>query len=158
MKFLIRQKIFSIGEKFTIKDEQDKDCYQVKGAIFTLAKKLELLDMQEQTLISIRQKLFAFMPEYFLLKGEEQVARIKQKFAFLKPKFEITGVNGTYSMEGNFLAYDFTLVKEGTVAATVSKKFFSFTDSYGVEVAQGEDPAFILALVIVIDQVIHPTR
>jgi len=38
--------------------------------------------------------------------------------------------------------------------ATISKKFFSLADTYGVEVAANEDQAFILALAIVIDQVI----
>jgi len=46
-------------------------------------------------------------------------------------------------------------MKNGVPVAVVSKKFFSFSDTYGVDIADNENHAFILALVIVIDQVLH---
>jgi uncharacterized protein YxjI len=50
------------------------------------------------------------------------------------------------------------------VVATVSKKWLTLRDTYGVDVADGEDPVLILASAVVIDQVCHgkkkaePTR
>ncbi|WP_304943498.1 LURP-one-related family protein [Vallitalea guaymasensis] len=46
-------------------------------------------------------------------------------------------------------------MKNGNIVATVSKEFFSFSDTYGVDVNDNEDYGFIIALVIVIDQIIH---
>jgi len=37
----------------------------------------------------------------------------------------------------------------------VSKRWFSFTDTYGVEIEQGEDPVLILASTVVIDMICH---
>jgi len=39
--------------------------------------------------------------------------------------------------------------------ATVSKQWFSWTDTYGVEVADGEDAVLLLASTVVIDMVCH---
>ncbi len=43
------------------------------------------------------------------------------------------------------------------VVATVSKQMvFSFTDTYGVEIADGEDDVLLLACTVVIDMACHP--
>lgn len=39
--------------------------------------------------------------------------------------------------------------------ATISKRWFSWTDSYGVEIADGEDDILILAAAVVIDLACH---
>jgi uncharacterized protein YxjI len=46
------------------------------------------------------------------------------------------------------------LTKQGQLVATISKAFFALADTYGVDIAANEDQAFILALVIVLDQVL----
>jgi uncharacterized protein YxjI len=62
-------------------------------------------------------------------------------------------------LEGlDIFAHAFTLVKNGRTVAVVNKKFFSLSDTYGVEINGDEDQAFILALVIVLDQVIYDNR
>jgi uncharacterized protein YxjI len=42
--------------------------------------------------------------------------------------------------------------------ATVSKKFFSWTDSCGVDIADGEDDVVMLASCVVIDLCCHGDR
>ena len=37
----------------------------------------------------------------------------------------------------------------------MSKRWFSLTDSYGVDIAEGEDDVLILASAVVIDMVCH---
>lgn len=68
-------------------------------------------------------------------------------------------------MHGNELVYieqklikllpEYIIYYNGSPAAQVSKKWFVFRDTYGVDVSDDKDCAFILALVIVIDQVVH---
>jgi len=62
---------------------------------------------------------------------------------------------GDYSIDGNFWGMEFSILKSGTPVAQVSKRWFSWSDTYGVDISDDEDYAFILSLVIVIDQVIH---
>ena len=84
------------------------------------------------------------------------MATVKQKFTWFRPKFDIESIYGKYELESlDIWAHSFTLVKGGRVVATVSKQFWSMTDSYGVEIAGDEYHAFILALIIVLDQVLY---
>ena len=50
MRFIVRQRIFSFGDSFTIKDELGNDHFVVKGRVFTLGNKLRIYDMAGQEL------------------------------------------------------------------------------------------------------------
>ena len=70
-------------------------------------------------------------------------------------KFSVKSKQGTFKIDGNFRSREFKIKKDGKLVATVSKKFFSIGDKYGVQVQQGQDIPFILCLAIVIDEVAH---
>ena len=44
MKFYIKQKVFSWGDKFSIYDANGNERYLVQGEVFSFGKKLHLLD------------------------------------------------------------------------------------------------------------------
>ncbi len=155
MRFLVRQKIFSFGDNFTIKDEYGNDHFMVRGKVFALGDKLRLYNMAGQELFYIEQKLFRFLPEYTIYSSGQPIATVKREFTFFKPRFNISSTMGDFTIEGNFLGMDFSILNNGRLVAQVSKRWFSFSDTYGVDIVEGEDYAFLLALVIVIDQVIH---
>lgn len=155
MRYQINQKILSFGDNFVIKDEYGAEKYHVKGKVFALGDKLRIYDENGFEKVYIEQKLFKLMPEYSVYIEGQYAAKIKKEFTFFKPRFQIESINGEYSIDGDFFGYDFRINKNGKVIASVSKKFFAFRDSYGVDIADNENQALILALVIIIDQVIH---
>lgn len=155
MRFIVRQKIFSFGDSFTINDEMGNPCFRVQGKVFAIGDKLRMYDMQGNELVYIEQKLFKLLPEYTIYYNGMPAARVKKEFTLFKPRFNIESFIGNYTIEGNFWGMDFNVLKDGRIAARVSKSWFSLRDTYGVDISDEEDYAFILALVIVIDQVIH---
>jgi uncharacterized protein YxjI len=158
MKFIVRQRLFGLGGGFSIKNEALEDSYRVRSRLLALAKTLILSDMEWRELFVIRKKLLSLMPRFVIIKEDRVVARVTKRFAFWRESFVIDGEAGAYRIEGRVLNLDYSIHKEDRVAATVSKKFFALADTYGVDIAEGEDRAFMLALVIVIDQVCHEAR
>jgi uncharacterized protein YxjI len=57
--------------------------------------------------------------------------------------------------KGSFLEREYSFRRDDRLVAQVSKKWFSWTDTYGVDVLPGEDDILILASAVVIDQVCH---
>jgi uncharacterized protein YxjI len=53
--------------------------------------------------------------------------------------------------------YTFTRAGVGPVAH-VSKRYFAWTDTYGIDIAQGEDDVILLASTVVIDLCCHQDR
>lgn len=158
MRYVVKQRIFSFGDSFTIRDEAGNDHFLVKGKVFTFGDKLRIYDMQDRELVYIEQKLFRFLPEYRIYFSGQPVAIVKKEFSFFKPRFHIESTMGEYVVQGSFWGMEFEIFKDGQKVAQVSKKWFSWSDTYGVEIADNENAPFMLALVIVLDQVLHDNK
>lgn len=155
MIFQVRQRVFSFGDTFTIVDREGMARYQVQGKVFSLGRKLSLQDMQGNEINYIEQQLMRLLAEYNVYRDGDIMATCKQRFSLLGSKFDIESSQGNYTIEGRPLNYNYEIYKDSKHIATVNKEFFSFSDTYGVDIAEGSDEAFVLSMVIVIDQVVH---
>ena len=157
MRYVMKQKFWSWGEDFTIRDEQGRDVFLVDGRAFSWGDKLSLQDMQKNEVAFIRQKLLAWGPTYEIEVHGRLVAVVKKKFFTLfHCKFTVD-VPGPDDLEaqGSFLDHEYSFERQGREVAQVSKRWFSWTDTYGVDIQQGEDDVLILATAVVIDLVCH---
>ncbi|KGK87772.1 LURP-one-related family protein [Clostridium sp. HMP27] len=155
MKYKIRQKVFSFADNFIIKDESDRPWFVVKGKFFSIGDKLAIEDLDGNQLFYIEQNLFKLLPEYHIFQSNIQVAKVKKELTFFKPKFSIESKFGEYEVNGDIFSYSFQVIKNKRIVATVNKKWFTFADTYGVNIIDEENHPFLLTLVIVIDQVVH---
>ena len=58
-------------------------------------------------------------------------------------------------VKGNIVDHEYEISAGGTKVAEVSKKWFRVRDTYGVEVAPGQDVALVLAITVAIDSISH---
>jgi len=158
MNFYIKQKIFSIGDKFSIVDFSGKDVFNVEGKVFSLGNKLRIYDLDNNEIVYIEQKLFKLLPEYNIYLNGNYAARVKKEFTFFSNRFDIDSNMGNYEIEGDFFAHDFSISKNGSTVAEVNKKWLSWGDTYEINISDDENYAFILAMVIVIDEVLHDNK
>ena len=153
----MKQKVFSLGDKFTIRTENGEDAFLVNGEVFSLGHKLSFEDPQGNELLYIQQKLLSWGPTYELYRGDEHVGTIKKElFSFFRCTFEIhTDESGDLEAEGNFSDHEYTVTRGGEAIAQISKQWFAWSDTYGVDIADSADPVLILASTVVIDLCCH---
>ena len=71
----------------------------------------------------------------------------------LRERFTVDLAGGAeMTAQGNITDHEFEIESGGTKVAEVSKKWFRVRDSYGVEVAPGQNAPLILAIAVCIDQ------
>ncbi len=158
MKFYIKQKVFTIKDKFSITDESQNLLYQVKGKFMSITNKLDFMNNNEQVLLHANRKVLTFMPKYRIFNPkDEQVAMINRKFAF-RPKFELEILGKYFNVEGSFFAHSFTITDHGEPVASIKKKIISWGDTYEIEILSQDNVELFLFVVIVIDQVVHERR
>ncbi|CAF1324739.1 unnamed protein product [Rotaria sordida] len=156
-QYQIREKIFFLDNNFKIKDEMSQDVYFVRSKISSFQYKFDLEDMTGNGIITIQQDFSHLHPTYNISSARQddydrQLGVVKQKFELFHKKFSIDSIYGQYSLESlDLSAHSFSLTKNERTVATVNKKYFSTSNTYGVEIAGDEDQAFILAIVIVLD-------
>ena len=157
MRYVLKQKFWSWGDDFRIQDADGKDVFFVDGRAFSWGDKLSFQDMEKNELAFIRQKLLAWGPTYEIEVHGRLVAVVRKKlFTLLRCKFTVD-VPGPDDLEaqGSFLDHEYTFERRGREVAQVSKRWFSWTDTYGVDIVSGEDDVLILATAVVIDMVCH---
>jgi uncharacterized protein YxjI len=158
MRYLLKQKLLSWGDDFTVKDEAGSDVYFVDGKAFSIGDKLSFQDMQGHELAFIKQKLLAWGATYEIYRDDRLAAVVKKEvFAFLHHRFivDVPGP-GDLEAEGDFLDHEYAFSRDGRVVASVSKRWFAWSDTYGIEIADDEDHILILASAVVVDQACHP--
>jgi uncharacterized protein YxjI len=157
MRYVMRQKFWSWADSYIFKDESGNDAFTVQGEAFSWGHRLSFRDASGTELIYIRQKLLTWGPTYSLERDGRVYAEIrKHLFTLLRCRFTVD-VPGPDDPEavGDFLDREYTISRRGDVLAEVSKRWFSWTDTYGVDIRDGEDVPLLLASVVVIDLVCH---
>jgi uncharacterized protein YxjI len=160
MRYQMKQKILSWGDDFVIRNEAGQDSYVVEGAVFSFGDKLSFQDTNGNELAAINQKLLSWGPTYEIYRGGQLAAIVtKELFTFFKCRFTVD-VPGPDDIEaeGDFLDQEYTFSRGGRSIAQVSKQWFSWSDTYGIEIADGEDDVLILTSAIVIDMVCHDNK
>ncbi len=157
MRYVMKQKLFSWGDDFRIKDADENDVFFVDGKALSFGDKLSFQDMSGNELAFIRQKLLSWGPTYEITRDGRLAAVVKKSlFTFFRCQFTVD-VPGPDDLEadGDFSHHEYKFTRHGEAVASVSKKWFSWSDTYGVDIAPGEDDVLILASAVVIDQVCH---
>ncbi len=160
MRYVLREKLFAWGDDFTIKDDAGRDVYFVDGKALSFGDQLSFQDMKGNELAFIREKVFAWGKTYEVYRSGVLVAVVtKDLFSVYNCRFTVD-VPGPADLEanGDFLDHEYEFTRGDHVVASVSKKWFSWGDTYGVEVGEGEDPVLVLASAVVIDQACHPDK
>ena len=152
MKLYIKQKIFSWGDKFTVKDEAGCDRYYVEGEIFTFGKKLHVYDMNGREVAFIKQEIWSWLPRFYVFCGGRQIAQVKKEFTFLFPKYSIEGLG--WEVDGSFWAHDYQITKNGCPIVSIRKEWMTWGDSYELNVSNPQDEIAALAVVLTIDCVL----
>ena len=160
MRYLMRERILSWGDDFTIKDEAGREAFYVDGKVFSFGDQLSFKDRDGKEVVLIDQKLLSFGPQYEIVRGGTTVAVVKkQLFTLFRARFTVD-VPGPDDLEakGNFLEHEYVFERDGRDVARISKKWLSLSDSYAIDINEGEDDVVILAAAVVIDLVSHPDQ
>ena len=153
MRYVIRERFFRLGEDSDITDESGRPVLQVDGKVLTLRDTLVLRDPGGQEVARVRRRLIALRPAYEIEVGGREVAEVRKHFFTpFRDRFtiDLPGPDDL-EMDGNLFDHEFTIRRGGQTVATVSKRWFTLRDTYGVDVAPGEDDLLILASVLALD-------
>ena len=154
MKLYMKQKVFTFGDQFSIYDENGVVVYTVEGEVFTFGKKLHLLDPRGNELLYISEKVWSFMPRYEIYRGDELIAEVVREFRLFSSGYHVELLG--WQVEGEFLDHDYQILGEdGHIVAQMSKQWFTWGDSYEIDVRDDANASAALAVMLVIDACIE---
>ncbi len=156
MRYLMKQKLFSVAKEFYIEDSSGQKVFLVSHKIFPPPFRLSFQDLSGNELIRVRQKLLAWCPTYEIYRDDSLFATIKKQLLDMlhyRYSVEVSGLDILEAKEDDLLKQKYSFTRQGHHVATVSRRSFNLTDTYGVEIEEGEDDVLILACTTVIDMI-----
>jgi uncharacterized protein YxjI len=153
-KYRMREKMFSIGDDFWIENDAGERAYKVDGKALRIRETLVLEDLSGTELFTIQEKKLHIRDTMDIERDGNRVATVKKALITpLRERFSIE-VEGGDDMEakGNITDHEYKIERSGDRVAEISKRWFRVRDTYGIEIAPGQDDALILAASVCIDR------
>ena len=122
--YYMKQKIWTIGDQFLVKNHYGKPVFYIKGKIFTLGDRLKLYNMDGNELLYIKQKLLSLNRRYKIYRDHRLYAKVIKKLILFKNKYVID-VDGPddYIIRGDFFNYRYNIFFRGKKVASISQKW-----------------------------------
>jgi uncharacterized protein YxjI len=159
--YKMREQLLSFGDDFWIENERGRRAYFVDGKALRVRQTLIFKDADgRKELATIQEKLATIRDTMEIERDGRRLATVKKAMITpIRERYTID-VEGGREMEvkGNIVDHEYTIERDGRKVAEASKKWFRVADTYGIEIAPGEDEVLLLAAVVVIDSISHPGK
>ncbi|HVN52304.1 MAG TPA: LURP-one-related family protein [Acidimicrobiales bacterium] len=154
-RFQMRERMLSIGDDYWIEDESGERAYLVDGKAMRLRETWVLKDRDGKDVAEIKERKLSVRDKMHIdLEGRE--ATVTKRVIGLRDHFKVEVDGGAdLKVHGNIVDHEYEIDRGGDKVAEISKKWFRLRDTYGVEIAPGEDPVLILAVTVAVDGMTH---
>ena len=158
MRYIMRQRILSWGDDFTIKDADGRDVYYVDGKVFSFGDKLSFKDMQRHRACADRAEAAQHRPAVRNHPRRRDRRRGEETSLHAVPRQVHRGCSRPRRSRGHgqLPRPRIRLRAGGREVARVSKKWFSLPTPTRSTSTRGKTTCSILAAAVVIDLVSHP--
>jgi uncharacterized protein YxjI len=159
VKFVMRERMFSIGEDFWIEDETGQRAFLVDGKALRLRQTFELKDADGNVLTVIRKKAISIRDTMVVERDGDVVAKVHKKlFSPLRHKMVIELADGQeWTASGDIIEKNYEIESDEGVVAETSRKWFRIRDTYGIEVAHPDVP-LVISVAVAVDELAEDDR
>ena len=157
MRYQVKEKVFSIGTDFWVTDEQDNRAFLIDGKVLHIRQTLELKDPSGAVVATIRKKLVAIRETMEIERDGAPSATVHKVLVSPLHHRYVVDIDGGGQLEavGNLIDKEFQIQDGGQVVAQVSRAWFRIRDTYGVDVAPGQDDVLMIAIAVCLDRIHH---
>jgi uncharacterized protein YxjI len=160
-RYQMRQRMISIGDDYVIENDRGERVFRLDGKALRIRKTILFEDMDGRELYKIQERML-HIKDSMEIEGPDgnRVAIVKKALITpMRERWIIKIEDGPdLHVHGNILDHEYRIERDDANIAEVSKRWFRVRDTYGVEVAPGENDVLILASVAVLDTMVHPAR
>jgi len=150
-RFKMKQKVLAIGDDFWIENDDGDRVYKVDGKALRIRDTFVLEDRDGHELAKIQEKKLTVRDKMTIECGDAR-ATVRKRLLGIRDHY-IIEVDGGEDLKahGNIVDHEYEIERDGDTVAKVSKKWFRVRDTYGVQLAEDQDVALILAITVCVD-------
>ena len=157
-RYQMREKLVSFGDDFWIENEAGAKVYKVNGKALRIRQTLMFEDAHGNELAKVQERMLR-IKDTMTIEGPHGETLAVAKKALITPLRDRVSVSikggPDLEVQGNILDHEYTIGSGAGKVAEVSKKWFRIRDSYGVEIAPGQEDIIILAITVILEEMLH---
>jgi uncharacterized protein YxjI len=153
-RYQMREKLLSIGGDSWIENAAGEHAFKVNGKALRVRKTLILEDLAGNELCKIQERKLRVKNSMEIEgPGGDRLAMVKKAMVTpLRARFDVKVEDGPdLRVQGNIVDHEYEIEADGTKVAEISKRWFRVRDTYGVEIAPGQDEIVVLAVAVAVD-------
>jgi uncharacterized protein YxjI len=153
-RYTMREKLWAIGDDSWIETDEGERAFKVNGKAMRIRSTFVLETPSGEELFKIQEKKLHIHDTMKIERDGDTAAKVQKALITpLRDRFtiEVEG-GGELRAKGNFVDHEYEIERDGTEIAQVSKKWVRVRETYGIEIAPGENDALILAATVCIDE------
>jgi len=157
-RYVMRQKWLAIGDDAWIEDDNGERVFRVDGKALRMRKTLKLEDSEGNEVCKIQERRLRIRDTMEIEAPDGRRLGLIQKamIAPLRERFEVEVPDAPeLKVRGKILDHEYGIKQDGEKIAEVSKRWFRMRDTYGIDIAPGQDEVLILAIAVALDAMEH---
>ncbi|WP_037911542.1 LURP-one-related/scramblase family protein [Actinacidiphila yeochonensis] len=157
MKYVVREKMFAVGDDYWVEDEHGRRAFYVDGKVLRLRETLEIQDASGAVVAVVHQKLLSLRDAMTIERdGQTLVTVRKKRLALLHDVYRAELASGEeLEIRGDLLDKEYDIEWEGERLARISRRWFSLRDAYAIDVERDDaDASMLIAVAVCVDRLV----
>jgi uncharacterized protein YxjI len=154
VQYQMREKIFSIGDDYWIENSRGERAFKVDGKALRVRETMILEDTSGAEVCKIQEKKVRVRDTMEIERHGDTWATVKKALISpLRQRYSVDVRDGDdLDVHGNIVDHEYTIERGGEKVAEVSKRWFRVRETYGIEIAPGQDVPLMLAVAACLDR------
>ncbi len=158
MKYLVREKMFSIGDDFWIEDEDGNKAFYVDGKVLRIRETLVVQDAHGEELAVIHKKMLSLRDTMIVERDGETLVSVRKKmFTPFHESFKAELASGEeLEIRGDIADREYDIELGDERLARISRKWFRLRDTYAIHIEREDaDPSMLIAIAVCVDRLVE---
>ncbi|GAA2069751.1 LURP-one-related/scramblase family protein [Streptomyces albiaxialis] len=158
MRYLVRERVFGIGDDFWVENEHGDKAFLVDGKALRLRETFELKDARGEIVAVVRKKLLSVGDAMKIERDGETLATVRKKrFTPMRDVYRAELPGGDeLEIRGDLVGKEYDIEYGGERLARISRKWFRVRDTYAIDVQRPDaDAALLIAVAVCVDRLLE---
>jgi uncharacterized protein YxjI len=158
MKYVVREKMFAVGDDYWVEDENGRRAFYVDGKVLRVRDTLEIQDPSGAVVAVVHQKLISLRDTMVVERdGRTLVTVRKKRLHLLHDVYRAELASGEeLEIRGDLIDKEYDIEWDGERLARISRRWFSLRDAYAIEIEREDaDAAMLIAIAVCVDRLVE---